>query len=104
MPHWNTSLGIKIKLLIHALNATQGHKLSHQNTALLMHCLNATQGTSLAIKIDLLIHSLNATQGTSLAIKIELLIHALNATQGHKFSYQNRATNTRFICHTGTHA
>ena len=85
MPHWNTSLGIKIKLLIHALNATQGHKLSHQNTALLMHCLNATQGTSLAIKI-------------------ELLIHALNATQGHKFSYQNRATNTRFKCHTGTHA
>ena len=39
---------------------------------------------------------------TSLAIKIQLLIHALNATLGHKLSYQNRATNTRSQCHTGT--
>ena len=41
-----------------------GHKLSNAiKIQLLIHALNATQGTSLAIKIELLIHALNATQG-----------------------------------------
>ena len=33
MPHRDTRLAIKIELLIHALNATQGHMPGYQNRA-----------------------------------------------------------------------